>query len=79
VPGIDDTWQIDLADNGKIKYILVCIDVFSKFLSMEPTEDKTGKAVVKALNAIFERTEKMPKQIQSDDGTEFYRNFLQIT
>jgi hypothetical protein len=84
VPGIDDTWQIDLADmtniskdNGKIKYILVCIDVFSKFLSMEPTEDKTGKAIVEALNAIFERTERMPKQIQSDDGTEFKNRVVQ--
>jgi hypothetical protein len=74
VPGIDDTWQIDLADmtniskdNGKVKYILVCIDVLSKYLSMEPTEDKTGKAIVEALIAIFERTERMPRQIQSDD------------
>jgi hypothetical protein len=45
--GIDDTWQIDLADmtniskdNGTVKYILVFIDVFSKYLSMETTKKK---------------------------------------
>ena len=37
--GIDDTWQLDLADKQKYqdenkpyKWILICIDVFSKFV-----------------------------------------------
>lgn len=78
VAGIDDTWQIDLADmtniskeNGKINYLLVCIDVFSRVLAIEPTTNKTGKSMVEALGNIFKRTGRMPKQIQSDDGTEF--------
>ena len=38
VQGIDDEWQVDLVDvsnisgsNSKYKFILTCIDVFSKF------------------------------------------------
>jgi hypothetical protein len=41
VAGIDDTWQIDLVDmqkyateNNKIRYILICIDCFSKLLGL---------------------------------------------
>lgn len=84
VPDIDNTWQIDLADmtniskeNGTSKYILVCIDIFSKFLSMQITESKTGKEIVTALKEIFERTGRQPKQIQSDDGTEFTNAVVQ--
>lgn len=58
-------------ENEDTKYLLVCIDVFSKYLSIEPTTNKTGKAIVEALKNVFERTKRKPKQIQSDDGTEF--------
>jgi hypothetical protein len=78
VNGIDDTWQMDLADmqslsqyNDGYKYLLICIDVFSKFVAIEPTKDKTGISIELALREIFNRTQRKPKQIQSDEGTEF--------
>ena len=51
--GIDEEWQMDLADmqslkqyNDEYRYLLVCIDVFSKYASIK---SKTGPAIVEAL------------------------------
>ena len=47
VSGIDETWEIDLADfslyaseNDGYKFILVCIDVFSRYLWGIPIKSK---------------------------------------
>jgi hypothetical protein len=64
-------------ENDNFKYILICIDVFSKFLAVEPTTNKNEKTVTDALKTIFERTKRKPKQIQSDDGKEFKNNIFQ--
>ena len=49
VGGIDELWQMDLADmqplateNDGYRYLLVCIDVFSKFAWIIPLKNKTG-------------------------------------
>jgi hypothetical protein len=78
VAGIDDTWQIDLVDmqkyaseNNKIRYILMCIDCFSKFAWAEPVVNKSGIETAKAMKNIFKSTNRKPKSIQFDKGTEF--------
>ena len=78
VGGIDELWQIDLADmqtmaaeNDGYRYLLVCIDVFSKYLWVIPLKTKTGPALVTAFKKILESGRK-PEKIQTDQGTEFF-------
>ena len=78
VGGIDELWQMDLADmqpvsteNDGYRYLLVCIDVFSKFLWVIPLKTKTGPALVTAFKIILESGRK-PQKIQTDQGTEFF-------
>ena len=61
VGGIDVQWQADLADvswlaskNDGIKYLLTCIDIFSKYAWVEPLTTKTGKSLVTAFKNIFQ-------------------------
>lgn len=79
VKGLNDLWQIDLVDmqkyareNAGFRYILTGIDVLSKFGFAAPLRDKTAKSVAKAMEDIFESTSRMPTNIQSDDGKEFF-------
>jgi hypothetical protein len=53
--GIDDLWQIDLADLQKIskfndnnRYLVTCIDVFSKFAWVVPIKNKKSDTVLEA-------------------------------
>jgi len=87
VPDIDDTWQIDLIDVQKLKnkqysqnfsYILVIIDVLSKYAWAEPMKDKTAEEAKKALEKILERSSpRKPKRIYSDHGNEFMGVFAE--
>ena len=78
VGAIDELWQMDLADmqtmaaeNDGYRYLLVCIDVFSKYLWVIPLKTKTGPALVTAFKKILESGRK-PEKIQTDQGTEFF-------
>ena len=78
VGGIDELWQMDLADmqsmasvNDGYRYLLVCIDVFSKFCWVVPLKTKTGPALVDAFKVILKSNRK-PQKIQTDEGTEFF-------
>ena len=76
VSGIDDTWQMDLMDiqnisnsNKNFRYILIIIDVFSKFAWAFPLKSKEGASVYNVLAKLFKK--RKPKKIQSDRGLEF--------
>ena len=78
VGGIDELWQMDLADmqshaaeNDGYRYLLVCIDVFSKYVWVIPLKTKTGPDLVMAFKKILESGRK-PQKIQTDEGTEFF-------
>jgi len=78
VPGIDDTWQIDLVDMRKFAklnrgnhYILTIIDVFSKFAWAVPVHRKTGNFTTKAFKQVLFNSKRCPKKIQFDKGNEF--------
>ena len=78
VGGIDELWQMDLADmqsiadnNDGYRYLLICIDVFSKYVWVIPLKDKTGPALVTAFKVILGSGRK-PQKIQTDQGTEFF-------
>jgi hypothetical protein len=58
--GIDDLWQIDLADvsniskhNSKYRYLTTCIDVFSKFAWVIPIKNKIADTVLDGFKEII--------------------------
>ena len=60
--GNDDLWQADLADlssiakyNDGYKFLLTCIDVFSKYAWAIPLKNKSSKSIVIAFTKIFEK------------------------
>ena len=68
VGGIDQQWQMDLADmqsmqkfNNGYRYLLVCIDVFSKYAWVIPLKNKTGLSLVKAFKVILSSGRKPEK------------------
>ena len=75
VSGIDEQWQMDLTEmqsmqrfNDGYRYLLVCIDVFSKYAWVVRLKNKTGLLVVDAFKTILSSG---PEKIITDQGTEF--------
>ena len=75
--GIDDQWDVDLMDmtkyskyNNGWSFVLVVIDIFSKYVWMRPLKDKKGESVAKALKDILAEGRK-PNRIRTDKGQEF--------
>lgn len=76
--GIADLFQADLMEfpddvrhNRGCRYVLVVINCFSKHLWCVPLKNKTGELVTQAMEGILQNT-LVPKNIQTDKGTEFY-------
>ena len=84
VDRIDEQWQIDLLDmswfskdNDGIKYLLVVIDVLSRYAWARPLRAKDGVSVSTAMESILK--ERVPEKIQSDMGKEFLNtNFKRL-
>lgn len=77
VSGQHEQYDVDLADlsswveeNDGFKYLMFVIDVFSRYLWIEPLKSKTGSEVKMAFQKIFNRS-KVPDKIRSDGGSEF--------
>ena len=77
VSGINDQVDADLADvsniskeNDGVKYNLFVIDIFSRYLWIEPLQNKTGKEVVNGLKTIFSKG-RTCRTIQVDRGKKF--------
>ena len=75
--GIDEQFQADLADvqtlsryNKGYKYLLTCIDIFSKYAWVVSLKTKQGQELVKAFQTILASGRK-PSKLQTDQGTEF--------
>ena len=85
VTNIDDVWEGDLIELRNLKsyndgysYILVIIDVLSKFVWVEPLQDKTSAYVTKAFQRILTRSKgRVPVYLQTDKGKEFVGRALQ--
>ena len=83
VPGIDAQFQADLVDvqnlsryNKGYKYLLMCIDIFSKYAWVVPLKTKQGQKLVKAFQTILSSGRK-PNKLQTDQGTEFLNRVFQ--
>ena len=79
VGGINDLWQMDLMEmipyakiNKGYKYILTCIDVFSRFARAVPMQNKTAKETSDAISKMIKKDK--PFHIQTDLGKEFYNS-----
>jgi transposase InsO family protein len=74
---VNEQFQADLADlngekgaNDNSRYILVVIDVFTRYLWCEPCKSKDAKDVTEAFEKVF--AEAVPKKLQTDQGKEFF-------
>ena len=81
--GRDNLWDSDLIDfvrfskfNNGISYILVIIDVFSRFLWLKPLKTKSGPDVAKAFDNVFSEG-RQPKYLRTDKGQEFKAKVVQ--
>lgn len=81
IKGLNETLQADLVEmipysreNKNNKYILVVIDVFSKYVWALPVKNKSAKDVSEAMQIILNKIKPQPKNIQTDLGKEFYNS-----
>ena len=85
--GIDKIWAADLVEmqkfskwNKVIKYLLMIIDVFSKYGWIAPLKDKKTESVSKAFNEIFKKSKRKPAMVWTDKGSELiskhFKEFL---
>lgn len=78
VHGIDSQWAIDLADipklakeNRNVRFLFMCIDIFSKFGWIVPMKTKTAAETLNAFKKVIQDSGRHPKAIQIDNGTEY--------
>ena len=76
---VDSIWTADLLDihqytrqNRGFKFILVVLDVFSRYAWTRPLKNKTGKEVSLAFEDIIRKDGRKPRKLWTDRGTEFY-------
>jgi hypothetical protein len=75
--------SMDIADmirledfNDNFRYLLVCVDTFSRFARVVPLKTKTGTEVAKALEDHVLKHDQYPR-IHVDKGKEFYNTVVQ--
>lgn len=78
VSNIDDVWEADLADSSSAKrsnigyrYLLVVIDVLSKYAWVMPLKRKTAAATAEGFQHLLTTTSRRPILLQTDKGKEF--------
>ncbi len=78
ITSTNKVWEADLADlfkfqryNDGYRYILGCIDSFSRKLYVRPLKTKRAADMVSALKEIFSEAGTKPRSIRSDRGSEF--------
>ena len=81
--GANDLWQMDLMEmipyariNAGNRYILTCIDVFSRFARAEAVKTKDAVTVCAAIRKMLTKTTS-PRHVQTDLGKEFYNKTVQ--
>ena len=79
---IDEIFATDLVEMQKFvklnkgyRYLLTCIDIFSKYSWVIPLKDKKGITIKNALEKIFKQ--RKPNFLWTDGGTEFYNKQVQ--
>ena len=82
-PEIDSLWEADLAfvqdvakENDGVNYLLVVIDVLSKYVWVRPMKNKTASSLLEAFDSILSEGRK-PEKLRTDKGTEFLNESFQ--
>ena len=82
-PEIDSLWEADLAfvqdvvkENDGVNYLLVVIDVLSKYVWVRPMKNKTACSLLEAFASILSEGRK-PEKLRMDKGTEFVNESFQ--
>ena len=57
------------SDNDGVNFVLLCIDIFSRYVWTYPLKNKSGEEVSKAFISVFQ--DSVPKRIRSDKGIDF--------
>lgn len=70
-------WDADLTDmtkirkeNDRVQYVLLVVDIFSKYLWMQPLKDKKGPTTARAFENILSEGRQLTK-LCTDKGQEF--------
>ena len=79
VKSIDDTWSADLLDlvdygvksNRGYRYVLVCVDNFSKYGWTIPLKNKYASTIKDSFEQIITNSKRKRNLIETDDGKEF--------
>lgn len=78
-------FQMDLVEisqyanqNNGTKYLLNCIDIFTRFAFVRPLNDKSAKNVLDAFKSILNEAKQKPFMIVMDKGTEFTNRQFKI-
>ena len=76
--GIDRIWLLDLADlpnisreNDNYKFILTCIDCYSRYAFAVLLKNKSAPEVKSAFESILNNGDRCPTYVQTDKGREF--------
>jgi len=83
VKGMFDQYDADLADFQKLadsndgyRFILVVIDVFTRYLWAIPLKSKKNTDVINGFEHIFRNEGKVPRRLRTDQGVEFTGNIM---
>ena len=76
---INEFYDADLAEfpgnfpkfNSGLRYLLVLVDVLSRFIFVEPLNDKGETSIIKAFDNIFKKSNRICSRIRTDKGKEF--------
>ena len=85
---MDNIWGKDLADikliskfNKGLRFFLFVINIYSKYTWVIPLKDKTEVTTTNTFQEILDESNRNPKKIWVDKGSEFYnrsmKSFLQ--
>jgi hypothetical protein len=79
--GKDDVWSMDLVDmrswsdyNEGYKWMLNVIDVWTRYAWSVPMKKKNATTVLNAFKQIIKESDRMPRRMWVDEGTEFYNH-----
>jgi hypothetical protein len=81
---VDEQWDADLLDmykfsyqNKRYKYLAIFIDIFSRYLWVEPMKTKTPEEMVLVLKRVFAQGRK-PEFMRTDKGGEYMGTPVQL-
>lgn len=62
--------------NDGVKYLLMVIDVFGKYVWIKPLKDKKTETVTKTFDETFKTSKRKPKMLWTDKG--FESNYIAL-